>query len=556
MIADYLDKQGTAKEMVRKFQVDTKHGKIKNFHKNELEEIDEFMEGVPEYPSDYNNEWLIKWGMIGCVDILYHPGKNVTEGWCTRCRKIVQIKDKPKHLKKTKCSCCHVEATYRSWNKQSTVVHYKNVGILQRTLSGEWCLSTTEARVEYKRDEDYSEAHISTGYQARFRLGDSFLQHEAFEYGEYKNTGIHRWNHAKWHGMGYSAYYVSTSCVLYDKNLKKLLNDTELKYMPVVELIRKTNGKTIEIDSFLNNLLNNQEFEKLAKVGLIRLVLENTNRYHYDDALNLKGTTLEQIMRLDKQRIKQAIELNASTKQLKTLQASYKAKVHLSNEDVERICEYFMYGNQDDIYIFLKKGNIVKTLNYLDKIHEERKDLKKYEVRRDYEDYIEQLGILGLPVDKHNRFPANFYQIHEEYSREIRERRDKIAAMDVRKKNMELKKIVKELESLYKLNSKDYVIVWPKSKKDFTTEGQKQHNCVGGYFDRMVKRETVVFFLRRRNEVNKPFCTVEFRNGKMIQCRIAYNNNAPDDVMKIMERISKTYEKELIKAAEQEEKAC
>ncbi len=68
-----------------------------------------------------------------------------------------------------------------------------------------------------------------------------------------------------------------------------------------------------------------------------------------------------------------------------------------------------------------------------------------------------------------------------------------------------------------------------------------QHNCVGGYFDKCVSQKTVVFFVRRAEEIDKPFATVEFKDGKLIQCRMAYNKDAPEDVMKYMHRIEEHY---------------
>ena len=128
-----------------------------------------------------------------------------------------------------------------------------------------------------------------------------------------------------------------------------------------------------------------------------------------------------------------------------------------------------------------------------------------------------------------------------------------IAKMDVAKKNRKLKKIIKELEPIYAAPSKKFVIVWPKSKRDFQTEGQKQHNCVGSYFDKVVRRDTVVFFLRRKEAVDEPFCTVEFNGGKLVQCRTIYNQAAPEDARKYMEQIEKHYMEMMMKKEKMEE---
>ena len=106
---------------------------------------------------------------------------------------------------------------------------------------------------------------------------------------------------------------------------------------------------------------------------------------------------------------------------------------------------------------------------------------------------------------------------------------------------------MQELKPFYSVPSKQFAIIWPKSKKDFQTEGQKQHNCVGGYFEKMVKQQTVVFFLRKKEDMDTPFCTVEFQSGKLIQCRTIYNGDAPEEAKKYMKKIEAHYEKEMLK---------
>lgn len=105
---------------------------------------------------------------------------------------------------------------------------------------------------------------------------------------------------------------------------------------------------------------------------------------------------------------------------------------------------------------------------------------------------------------------------------------------------------------MYYAESDKYIIVWPKSKADFQNEGQLQHNCVGGYFDRVVKRKTTVFFFRYKENEKEPFCTIEFKGDKLIQCRTKYNQDAPEEVMQFMKKISSNYIKEMNKKATNE----
>ena len=549
-IAQYLETDGTAYQMIRIFQVEKKKDLLEKRHKSELEQIDEFIESVPEYPAGYNNEWLVKSGFMNRANIVYHPGTK--NGKCLRCGKEIVLKEKPKHLGTAKCPACRVSATLRSWGKQKEILERKQVGILQRVIGGtDYCLSVQEIGIRFKQDENYSNMQILKYGDYKFRLDNHFTRHEVFEWYEYRNTGVVRWCHATGHGMGYYAYRASSYCTLYEKNLKELFKDTELKYLPLTEYIRNRRFKAFNADECLNEAYYHvDDLEKLMKAGLEHLatyIMEKT--YSGDFARNARK--LEDLLKLDRDRMKQAVAMNVTVQQLRILQAGRMAKVNLEPDTVRELSEFYPHST-NDLYFIVQRKNLKKELNYLLKVTEQSK-IEKYVVGRDYRDYLEQLDKLGLPQDKHNRFPANFYQTHEMLSEQIKEMDAQIAKMDVAKKNRKLKKIIKELEPIYTAPSKKFVIVWPKSKRDFQTEGQKQHNCVGSYFDRVVRRDTVVFFLRKKEAVDEPFCTVEFNGGKLVQCRTIYNQAAPEDARKYMEQIEKHYMEMMMKKEKMEE---
>ena len=533
----------TVAEAVRKWQVSVKE-KCSMYHKSELEEIDEFMQSVPDLPEGFNDDWLIKTAYRDKTSILYHPGRKVTEGLCTRCQTWVKITDKPKHLKETVCPHCKTAAVYRSWNKQQEISNDKTVGILQRvTGSTDYCLTQYHTRLSYQREYGYSVPQITRKQVERFRISENFIRYEIFEINEYKNTGVRRWCHARQRGMGYSTYYPTPYCVLYERNLTKLFKDTELKYIPVREYIMSEPGGSIDVSDLFENMLKYTEtVEKLLKAGFYRLtkeLIEHTS-YRMEDDINAGAERLEDILRLDKVKVRMAAGMECNVKELEVLQAAHRANVTVDAETVRDVAVFYGYHNEA-LYLILARKNLKKMMSYLKKLHEAYGG-EKTVIARDYEDYLEQLDRLGIPQDKHSRFPANFYHVHEELSEQIRELEDRVKKADTRKKNRLLKQVIRQIAPLYDTESDSYLIVWPKSKQDFTREGQLQHNCVGGYFERCAMNRTTVFFVRKKEEPDTPFCTVEFKKEKMIQCRTAYNKDAPEDVMKYMKQISRHYE--------------
>ena len=70
------------------------------------------------------------------------------------------------------------------------------------------------------------------------------------------------------------------------------------------------------------------------------------------------------------------------------------------------------------------------------------------------------------------------------------------------------------------------MIVPPKTAAEIVEEGHALHHCVGGYVSRVANKECVILFLRKKEEPDKPFYTIEVRDGEVQQIR-GYDNCDP-----------------------------
>ena len=84
-----------------------------------------------------------------------------------------------------------------------------------------------------------------------------------------------------------------------------------------------------------------------------------------------------------------------------------------------------------------------------------------------------------------------------------------------KKEEEKRKKMDKERQ---KMNYEDdnYIIRLPKDGVEITTEGSKQHICIGGYVSRHSLGQTNLFFLRKKSEPDKPFYAIEMNNDKVV----------------------------------------
>ena len=85
------------------------------------------------------------------------------------------------------------------------------------------------------------------------------------------------------------------------------------------------------------------------------------------------------------------------------------------------------------------------------------------------------------------------------------------------------------------LTSKKLQIVCPKQTDDLITEGQALHHCVGTYIDRVAAKKCLIVFVRRVEEPEKPFVTVEVSNGKIVQIRGERNSDPTEEVKKFVD---------------------
>ena len=74
-----------------------------------------------------------------------------------------------------------------------------------------------------------------------------------------------------------------------------------------------------------------------------------------------------------------------------------------------------------------------------------------------------------------------------------------------------------------------YLVTFPQR------EGQALHHCVGTYIERVAAKKCLIVFVRRVEEPEKPFVTVEVSNGKIVQIRGERNSDPTKEVKKFVD---------------------
>ena len=160
-----------------------------------------------------------------------------------------------------------------------------------------------------------------------------------------------------------------------------------------------------------------------------------------------------------------------------------------------------------------------------------------------YRDYAIACRYLGLDMSQEkNLFPHDFQRWHDI---RIDEYKTKKAMDEVEQKKALLdsfRKIAEKYLPLQYQKNADYIAVIAMSPFDLVNEGDALHHCVGkmGYDQRMIREQSLIFFIRAKEAPDKPLVTVEYSPEKkrVVQCH-GDNNSMPNE--KILNFINKQW---------------
>ena len=145
------------------------------------------------------------------------------------------------------------------------------------------------------------------------------------------------------------------------------------------------------------------------------------------------------------------------------------------------------------------------------------KDISK----QSYGDYLTACDWLRLDFsDTKVMFPNDFESMHDNYTAQYAEYNRQEEEKRVKKEFAELsEKMLATAEKFSFLGDfKDdlFSVVVAKSKLDLINEGEKLHHCVGrmDYDQRQADGKSVICFIRKNTELEKPFVTAEIKIGE------------------------------------------
>lgn len=162
-------------------------------------------------------------------------------------------------------------------------------------------------------------------------------------------------------------------------------------------------------------------------------------------------------------------------------------------------------------------------LNYHIFGNEELSPMELYERFKDVHSYYINDTIKMYKVINRDKTLKDFYdtlktttieELHEKYKLIYQ-------AVTDAKIEREYQEVISQL-NVQEYDNGEFSITIPKTTKDIINEGKALHHCVGVYVDKVIRREDMIYFLRKDREV--PYVTIEVKDKKVTQVEGGMNN--------------------------------
>jgi len=118
---------------------------------------------------------------------------------------------------------------------------------------------------------------------------------------------------------------------------------------------------------------------------------------------------------------------------------------------------------------------------------------------------------------------VNLIQVHDQLNallgqQQLEQRRYNALAEAERNKQRDekIKKLNEKRIKDFEYKGDEYSIIVPKNCSEVVTEGTILSHCVGGYVERVAQGGTNILFLRKNDNIDTPFFTIEVNNAKQV----------------------------------------
>lgn len=504
---------------------------------------DQVMKTVPGLPKNWI-AWVSKYGIMEHYIFYKYQKNGATNGYCTYCKKHVPIRS-PKYNQKGHCNICGQPVTFRSVGKSGRFcTKWYRVYLVQRRKTSGFVIRIFQARTWYKK-AGYADCETTCHEEQRRIFSANGKEISNFVYGLFKRREM-RWI-LYWKPWYYTCCGIQYKGNVYPYTLSDLSRH-ELKETGLREYALRQ--KKIDPGKYLYLWQTYPVLEQIVKAGLFQLV-DDILEYRATDAIKRKGRKPTEFLSVTKKEFRRLRDMNGGAKELKWLQFEKSSGRIIKDEEI-----YWMAKEElepKDLQFVLDRMSICQVRHYLVKQSEKSGDDISH-ILQVWKDYLSMAGKLRLDVYDSIIYRASDLQRrHSEAVIQMEEKKKEIRRRELEEKYVGFQEQLIALKEKYEFSAGEYQIVAPKSIDDILYEGDTLHHCVNktdNYFDRIASKESYILFLRKKENPEVPFYTLEVEpDGTIRQKRAEFDrqNKDIDEVTSFLRLWQKEIQKRLTK---------
>lgn len=457
---------------------------------------------------------------------------------CSRCGKhIVLAKFKLSHKDRTTCPKCGADGeVVHAWRRARTQAKYyftyferalyDKEAIIARSFAVYRCICTDTGEIfdDYVPREYYL---MRKGEAIHWTHECDFWGHEWWS----KRRSLY----SKDYVMELNGYHVWLGL----ERLKPLLKDSWLKYSQLDAFIRLTGAE--DAFRYIGLYQKHPQLEYIMKMGLWNIIAEGLQCHSFRNIFNWKGKTPEDLFGIPIGK-GDMLALSALAVDMDTFHLALYLKKNSrfsltdlaqKRKELERLSDFDTCKRLDTL-----KGYGVcaeETLKYI--LRQQQKKTRYQSIRGvliDWTDYLKDCNELGLNLeDTAVLKPHDLQQAHQNIIAQLKIKADEELDKQMAK--------LKEERKRYNFAAGGFIAKVAENSTELIVEGKVLHHCVGTYADRHAKGKCTIILIRRLEEPEVPFYTMELvgPEKRIIQVRGNHNCGMTQEVEAFVESYKK-----------------
>ena len=494
------------------------------------------MSSVPQTPANLKR-WADKHIMPHYLFYDYNNGRAKTQAYCTYCEKFSVIK-RPKSNDVLRCPKCGQKAIAKAQGRRAAYHEDRETcQVVQQVSPYELVVRIYKLYWSYAKGKDTAGKSAYEVMRIFVRSDDGKDATMEPYYYDSVYDSVTRWRRGYHPGalFGMECFISEETGEIYLPGLEKALQGTTLEYCALRQFYERT-AIPMQVSHYLKMYLRHPLLiERLTKVGFENIVADVVYRHGFGDALDEMQARTHRILRVEKQDVSVLQEQKVGMPLLKKYQA-YVA-IHLRGR--AELFQWQLHNEVSeiptDIFQYMTAEKFMRYIDAQFPIYCEARPANGY---RDptmetlvitYVDYLHMCRRQAYDMkEKSVLFPKNCAAAHDREAERIQKINDA-------QKNKAFGIAYAGFARKAALSNEELQIVCPKRVNDLVAEGRALHHCVGSYVDRVAEGRCLIVFVRRVEEPEKPYVTVEVRNGKIEQIHGDHNSDPTEEVQKFVD---------------------